>query len=191
MQNKSELFKLARIQVDIPNSLDDLWILDIKKSYAYPPKEVRTALKALVQNLANKSKRVYTYRGKKEVSADLTHVWNVIRNREGDCLYEINKDYPLIQNLIEQYPEAKYKIESLLVQICRGLPLNSIRINLENDVRIENEFKQDDEEVRNNIAILLADNPVSKQKRILDLLKKTDPFCDYKDILEEFEEKIK
>ena len=33
---QGDLSKLARVQVDIPNSLDDLWTLDIKKSTASP-----------------------------------------------------------------------------------------------------------------------------------------------------------
>ena len=34
LMRKGELSKLARVQVDIPNSLDDLWTLDVKKSTA-------------------------------------------------------------------------------------------------------------------------------------------------------------
>ena len=37
MMRQGDLSKLARIQVDIPNTLDDLWTLDIKKSSALPP----------------------------------------------------------------------------------------------------------------------------------------------------------
>jgi hypothetical protein len=36
MMRQGELSKLARIQVDIPNDLDSLWTLDIKKSTAIP-----------------------------------------------------------------------------------------------------------------------------------------------------------
>ena len=41
MMRQGDLSKLARIRVDIPNTLDDLWTLDIKKSSALPPAEVR------------------------------------------------------------------------------------------------------------------------------------------------------
>ncbi|MEX2104109.1 MAG: ATP-binding protein, partial [Bacilli bacterium] len=40
MMRQGELSKLARIQVDIPNELDGLWTLDIKKSTATPPEVV-------------------------------------------------------------------------------------------------------------------------------------------------------
>ena len=48
MMRKGDLSKLARIQVDIPNTLDDLWTLDIKKSAAIPPAEVRSNLKNII-----------------------------------------------------------------------------------------------------------------------------------------------
>ena len=41
LMRQGDLSKLARVQVDIPNSLDDLWTLDIKKSTATPPEASR------------------------------------------------------------------------------------------------------------------------------------------------------
>lgn len=55
-----EFSKLARVRVDIPNSLDDLWTLDIKKSTAYPPEIVKTRLKQLVSTMSSGSKRTWT-----------------------------------------------------------------------------------------------------------------------------------
>ena len=34
MKQRAELTKNARIRVDIPNSLDDIWSIDIKKQQA-------------------------------------------------------------------------------------------------------------------------------------------------------------
>ena len=45
MMRQGDLSKLARIRVDIPNTLDDLWTLDIKKSSAY--RTVADAIKDL------------------------------------------------------------------------------------------------------------------------------------------------
>ena len=58
--------KLARIQVDIPNSVDDLWTLDIKKSTAIPPTQIRKSLVSVIARIADRSKRTWTFRGKKE-----------------------------------------------------------------------------------------------------------------------------
>ena len=42
MHKKDELSKLARIRVDIPNALDHLWTLDIRKSSAIPPDVIKS-----------------------------------------------------------------------------------------------------------------------------------------------------
>ena len=68
LMRQGDLSKLARVQVDIPNSLDDLWTLDIKKSTATPPEEVKRNLSVIIQKISEGSKRTWTYRGKKEKS---------------------------------------------------------------------------------------------------------------------------
>lgn len=65
MVRKGEASKLARVQVDIPNSLDDLWTLDIKKSTAMPPEVVKKNLNVIIRKIAEASKRTWTYRGKR------------------------------------------------------------------------------------------------------------------------------
>lgn len=65
MMRQGDLSKLARIRVDIPNTLDDLWTLDIKKSSALPPAEVRKNLEVIINQIAERSKRTWTFRGKK------------------------------------------------------------------------------------------------------------------------------
>lgn len=68
MMRQGDLSKLARVMVDIPNDLDDLWTLDIKKSHAIPPAEVRNNLQIVIDRIADKSKRTWTFRGKKEIA---------------------------------------------------------------------------------------------------------------------------
>ena len=68
LMRQGDLSKLARVQVDLPNSLDDLWTLDIKKSTAIPPAELRQSLSAIIERIAEKSKQTWVYRGRKETS---------------------------------------------------------------------------------------------------------------------------
>ncbi len=55
MSRKAQLTKLSRVRVDIPNSMDHLWELDIKKSMATPPKIVRDRLGVLLEDLQSRS----------------------------------------------------------------------------------------------------------------------------------------
>ena len=40
---KEQFTKLARIMIDIPNSLDNDWKIDVKKSVARPPHQIKDA----------------------------------------------------------------------------------------------------------------------------------------------------
>ena len=50
MAYRSELNKLARIQVDIPSSMDKEWILDVKKSSAKIPDKLKNRIKIALKD---------------------------------------------------------------------------------------------------------------------------------------------
>ena len=141
---KGDLSKLARIRVDIPNTLDDLWVLDIKKSYALPPEEVRINLEHVIENIGNKSKIKFTKRGKKEISDDDIHLWNRMKASEGGYYYEINRSHPIIKQLSYQLGNESDMLYAVLEQIERAIPLNQIFIDFNGDERITNELAQDE-----------------------------------------------
>lgn len=129
MMRQGDLSKLARIQVDIPNSLDDLWTLDIKKASAMPPAEVRKNLEIIIDRIADRSKRTWTFRGKREVSDTAVHIWNRMKNPQGGVYYEINRDHPMIKQMIDGDPVRQRALHSLFQQIERGLPLNQLYVS--------------------------------------------------------------
>ena len=136
---QGDLSKLARVQVDIPNSLDDLWTLDIKKSTAVPPEEVKQNLAVVIAKISEGSKRTWTYRGKKETADNIVHLWNRMVARDGGIFYEINPQHPMVSSLVEEHPELTPQINGLLKQISMSLQLNSLYIDLTNDEKLENE----------------------------------------------------
>lgn len=159
MMRQGEMSKLVRIRVDIPNVLDDLWTLDIKKSSAVPPAEVRANLRSIIDKMAEKSKRTWTYRGKRETSDNISHVWNRLKTRHGGYIYEINRDYPLIAEMVVTHPEIKAELSVIFRQIETGIPLNALYLDLTNDEKIEN-----DNDIQLNEAI----------KMVKQILKMTD-----------------
>ena len=184
LMRQGDLSKLARVQVDIPNSLDDLWTLDIKKSKAVPPEDVRKNLAIIIEKIAEGSKKTWTFRGRKETSDTIVHVWNRMKSREGGIYYEVNNEHPMIKALIEIYPDIRNQIENILKQISMSIPLNSLYIDLTNDEKIANDS---DEESNNVIELFksIINNSSSEQRQVLmESLKATEPFCNY---LEEIE----
>ena len=120
---RDELGKLARVRVDIPNTLDHLWALDIKKSAALPPPEVRSRLRRVAERIVQPSKRVHLYRGRPEPSADqITHVWQLVRNGN-EFRYEVNRDHPLVLRLAAQLdPELLKSVSALLALVETNFP---------------------------------------------------------------------
>jgi hypothetical protein len=102
---RDELGKLARVQVDMPNTLDHLWALDIKKSSASPPPAVRRRLAQIAGQIVAPSRRVHEYRGRRLDADKVERIWDLIEDR-GTFRYEINRDHPLVVALSEllDYP---------------------------------------------------------------------------------------
>ena len=184
LMRQGDLSKLARVQVDIPNSLDDLWTLDIKKSTATPPEEVRKNLAIIVEKISEGSKRTWTYRGKKETSDNIIHVWNRMTSRDGGVYYEINADHPMVSAVLAGHPEMRPLVESMLKQISLSLPLNSLYIDLTNDEKISNDSDEAFSDIINVIKSILSNTPADLRMDLLDSLITTEPFCNYSDEIE-------
>ena len=189
MIRKGDLSKLARVQVDIPNSLDDLWTLDIKKSTAVPPEEVRKSLSNVIEKIAEGSRRTWIFRGKKETDDTRVHVWNRLKTRENGIIYEINRDYPLIKQIESCGTQVKKILDMFILQIEGNLPLNSLYIDLTNDEKLENDTR-----LSRKVAIDLLKTIISvctneKEKfEMVEGLKFTEPFSEfYEDICEALE----
>ena len=192
MMRQSDLSKLARVQVDIPNTLDELWTLDIKKSSATPPAEVRQSLEIIVNKLAEQSKRTWTFRGKKEISDATVHIWNRIKNRQGDFYYQVNRQHPIVQQIIRQHPEIGGPVEILLKQIEIGLPLNQLYVDLNNDEQLSNDKEQSSEEIIEALkAVLEMHDNKSEKISMLDVMAEIEPFLQYPDAVEQVRNEVK
>ena len=191
MMRQGDLSKLARIRVDIPNTLDDLWTLDIKKSSALPPAEVRKNLEVIISQIAERSKRTWTFRGKREVSDTETHMWNRMKNKQGGFYYEVNREHPLVQQLIKKNPDLETSIYALLQQIEIGIPLNQLYVDLNNDEQIINDNEQSDVEIRKSLEdmIIMCEGKQEKIK-LLDAIGAIEPYYAHTQVIEELKEEI-
>jgi len=95
---KAELTKLVRVQVDIPNSLDKLWKIDVKKSSATPPESVRHELKRIIERIELSGKRAYEGESEYLHGPIKTPAWSR-KVADERVFYEINRDHPLLRSL--------------------------------------------------------------------------------------------
>lgn len=187
MMRQGELSKLARIQVDIPNDLDSLWTLDIKKSTAMPPEVVRNNLSSVIERLAEHSKRTWVFRGKKETHDSIIHVWLRFKGKQGGSYYSINRDHPLVEAFSEATPQIKRNVENLLKAIETGIPLSSLYLDLNSDKPVENDADTTIQEVETLLQGLLAQITTSTGKaELIDRLAVSEPFVNYPQLIERY-----
>ena len=125
---KEEHYKLARIRVDIPNSMDHYWQLDVKKSSAHPPTQVRDRLKGLAVTVRKQARDVFAHRGKHgrgSRHAEVQRAWRVVR-RDGLVQYQIDRAHPLITVLGATSKTVRDSLEALLRVIEETVPVEQI-----------------------------------------------------------------
>lgn len=179
---KEEFFKLTRVQVDIPNSLDHLWSLDIKKSAAYPPDIVRNRLRDLIPHFANSSRKTITYPGRKQKHKGNFHpLWERVEPSHNTFRYQLNPDYPVIRQLTDNLDkDAQKALGHILELIAAALPFESIYSDMCYDKRNGTE----DSQLAEISALAAKIMDVTKLK--LEVILMLDPigrFPQYHDIL--------
>ncbi len=188
-----EFSKLARVKVDIPNSLDDLWTLDVKKSTAFPPEIVKTRLKQLVGNMANGSKRTWTFRQKKEMTGTIVHIWDKVETREG-VKYVVNQDHPLLRTLCEKLsPEEKKVLHQYLETVQNNLPFNNLHHDLHNDVKIIQDAPSEEKQRTLSLAKMMIKDAIKGEhiKQTMEGFSCTEPFMYYLDDIKGIYEEVK
>ena len=122
---KTEASGLARVMIDIPNSLDDLWSLDIKKSSVSPPEFVRTELGRIIEKITGCSTRTYVSRGQK-LSSKRYALWRRQASNQR-VNYVLDRDHPLLESFFASLStEEQFQFKGILDLIEDGLPVEAI-----------------------------------------------------------------
>lgn len=126
---QEEHYKLARIRIDIPNSMDHLWQLDVKKSSAQPPSQVRDRLIGLAQTVRQDARKVFAHRGRygpRRSREELRRPWKS-SSKDGALCYRIDRGHALISAVLETCsPALKEQIEAVFRVIEETLPVQQI-----------------------------------------------------------------
>lgn len=196
LAKQEEITKLARVMVDIPNTLDHLWSLDVKKSAAHPPEKVRQGLSQIVERIVDRSRRVYTFRGNRSWSPDLIPAWKRLELRDRHFRYEVNRDHDLFNALRNEIPERAAPILERFVQMIEeSFPFDSVYADMASDKRAGTAEKTEDIEDRlletaGHLLGALADTPQAKNT-LLEKLHLLEPFNKHPDITLTIKEKLR
>jgi len=132
---KLDKTKLSRIQIDIPNSLDHIWSLDIKKSRTILPQTIRNDLKNIV-DISNDNS-IHTFTRKARVRKESYPVW-IQTKKDKTVQYTINTEHPMFYSFQQVLPEEqKLQFSTILKFISSSLIgiINQIQIDFQNDLR--------------------------------------------------------
>jgi len=176
---KEELNKLIRVRIDIPNSLDHLWKIDVKKSHASPPETIRNELKQVINKIEVSGRRVYHQRGKKLSTNIKSPVWNRIASG-GTISYHINREHPLVTKLLDIIPaEQKAFLGNLLTMFESSFPVDMFFNDISSKPeQVENpRFKEKDLETLLEIFIQSWISAGTPEDELAEKLPSTDPFA--------------
>ena len=125
---KEEAHRLARIRVDIGNAGDLDWKIDVRKSTARPPVEIRARLLALAQDTRERARRVFAWRGKlmsPRISQPVAQAW-ISRPVPGGARYAIDEQHPAVAAVLDQAGVLAPEIRVMLRVIAETVPVQRI-----------------------------------------------------------------
>lgn len=192
MGYKSELNKLARVQVDIPSSLDYIWMLDVKKSSAKIPDLIKEQIRSAIEDSTDRSRKTNRYKGTKELR-EISPVWNRIQLRDNAVKYEINRNNPLFNTLYEQIGEReKVLLEDLISQIECYLPQGRIMNDKYDSFNIINNNEEIEENrLINQIVYILSFMPKEIQCQQLKIMLNMEAYKKASDQVDEILRRLK
>jgi len=181
---KEELNKLIRVRIDIPNSLDHLWKIDVKKSNASPPETIKNELRQVISKIEVSGRRVYRQRGKKLSTNIKSPVWNRIASG-GTISYQINREHPLVTELLNTVSaQQKTFFENLITMFESSFPVDMFFNDIaSNPEQVENPgFNEKDLEMLLEIFIQSWVSAGTPEDELPEKSLSTDPFASNQNI---------
>lgn len=186
---KGENTKLARIRIDFPSKLDESWTIDIKKSRACPPHQVRERLKQIIDRISERSATVHRGRGKKLYDEIKAPVWERYAD-QGKIRYSLNRKHPLVQILESNLEdELRNKLDILLDAIASALPVEMIYSDCSTHLKDIQQYQVAEDEVvakLKKLKDIFSDGRKADAESFRELIHSTRLFESRMDIVEKF-----
>ena len=162
-----ELLKYGRIKVDIPNTLDDVWDIDIKKQNATIPKQILNNLKKVVRDVCSHSRNKTSKRAKLTIEKDDSKIWNKSLSKNEKEIFYINKESLFVQRFLDEFDDKdKVKILNFIDVLSTSIPFDDIYNAICNK---KNETIMDDSQLDAIVA-----EGVVQFKSIKSIIQKSD-----------------
>jgi len=125
---KEEHFKLARIRVDLPNTLDAEWKLNVMKSHVAAPPALRESFARIARSVRHEASNVYRHRGEREVTVEGSppHVlWKRLDDKR-KVRFRLDRTHPVLYALLNANGPSGRMFADALSLIEQSVPIYSI-----------------------------------------------------------------
>lgn len=179
-RGRDELTKYARIKVDIPNALDSMWGIDIKKQSAQIPPSIKKRLTRAVDDAMDVAVRKQTYRGRiAKVDDNIDYIWDRNDDR-GTITYHINRNSKIFDLIKDKVDDEIWNcFDMILDEIENAVPYQQIYIDKSQNKVNEEIDEERKAEIADKARVLIR----SAHKRgnadkvaIIDKLMQSEPF---------------
>lgn len=187
---KEEAHRLARLRLDIPNSTDAVWKIDIRKSTASPPAVLRAHLTKLAEETRARARRVFAHRGH-PVSVDrgqpVVQAWRA-EHAAGGIRYKIDRDHPAVRSILDDAGDLAAPVRAMLQVIEETVPVQRIWLDTTEgqETPRTNFAGVPSSEVRSVLMVMFRNlvlrknmSPGLARQRLLQ----TEPFNNYHDLI--------
>lgn len=126
--SRDEAHRLARIRLDILNTADADWKIDVRKSSASPPITMRERLTRLGEDTREHARRVFAHRGqpvRNEMGGTVAPTWRA-EHFKGGIRYRIDLEHPAVSAVLEDAGGLEPQIRSMLRIIEETIPVQRI-----------------------------------------------------------------
>ncbi len=188
--NREESQRLARIRLDIPNTADADWKIDIRKSTARVPVSLRPWLTKLAEDTRERARKAFAFRGSPMPSPGgdpVEQAWRADHSRAG-VRYRIDETHPAVAAALDAAGPALALVKAMLRVIEETVPVQQIWLDTaESKETPRTGFAgEPPEKVKEVLATIYRDmigrrgmSPAMAKRT----LAATDPFQNYPDII--------
>jgi hypothetical protein len=184
--NREESYRLARIRLDIPNTADAEWKIDIRKSTARPPVSIRLWLTRLAEDTRERARKVFAYRGSPTSvlgGGSIEQAWRLERSRTG-VRYKIDEKHPVVSAVLDGAGELRPMVKAMLRVVEETVPVQRIWLDtVENKETPLTSFSGEPPEkvvaVLNTIYADMIGRRGMSSANAKNLLTVTEPFQNY------------
>lgn len=183
---KDEAHRLARIRLDIPNSTDAEWKIDIRKSTARPPVALRGWLIRLAEDTRARARKAFAHRGQAPRvpnGAPVAQAWRS-EHFSGGMRYRIDTEHPAIRAVLDDAGRLLPQLKAMLRVIEETVPVQRIWLDTaENKETPRTGFSGEPSAevvsvlsvIYRNMVALKGMSPVMARERLLN----SEPFHNY------------